>query len=97
MNPTDGYHEANGRKDTTTDRLAAKAHETVDQVADRAAQAEREMRDAAARTAERVRDASTSAEQQVRRLADYLEANPVTCVGIAFAAGMLVSSLLRRP
>jgi ElaB/YqjD/DUF883 family membrane-anchored ribosome-binding protein len=97
MNTTDGYNDANGRKDMATDRLAAKAHETVDHVADRAAQAEREVRDAAARTAERVRDASASAEQGMRRLAAYLESNPVTCVGLAFAAGMLVSSLLRRP
>jgi ElaB/YqjD/DUF883 family membrane-anchored ribosome-binding protein len=96
MNTTDGYNDALG-KDTASERLAAKAHDTVDQVAERAAQAEREMRDAAARTAERVREASATAEQGMRRLAAYLESNPLTCVGVAFAAGMLVSSLLRRP
>lgn len=96
MNTTDGYNES-FRKDTASERLAAKAHDTVDHVAERAAQAEREVRDAAARTADRVRDASATAEQGMRRLAAYLDSNPLTCVGIAFAAGMLISSLLRRP
>lgn len=97
MNTTDGYNDSNGRKDTATDRLAAKAHEAVDEVADRAAHTEREVREAAARTAERVRDAGATAEQGMRRVAAYLETNPLTCVGVAFAAGMLVSSMLRRP
>jgi ElaB/YqjD/DUF883 family membrane-anchored ribosome-binding protein len=94
----------NGHKDsdreTTTDRFAAKAHETVDTLADRAQRAEREVRGAAARTAEQARDfqeqATERAEQTIRRAGSYVENNPLAFVGIAFVAGVLLSTLLRR-
>ena len=93
----------NGHTDsgeTTTDRFAAKAHETVDSVAERAQRAEREVRGAAARTAEQARDfqehAAERAEQTIRRAGSYVENNPLAFVGIAFAAGVLLSTLLRR-
>lgn len=85
---------------STTERVAARAHETVDGLAHRAERAEREIRGAAARTAEQAREfqdrATESAEQGARRVAQYVETNPLTCVGIAFAAGVIFSSLLRR-
>jgi ElaB/YqjD/DUF883 family membrane-anchored ribosome-binding protein len=88
------------RKGTTTDRLAAKAHETVDSVAERAQRAERDLRDAAARTAEQARElhgaASQRAEESMRRAGSYARSNPFAFAGIAFAAGVLLSSLLRR-
>jgi ElaB/YqjD/DUF883 family membrane-anchored ribosome-binding protein len=94
----------NGQKDsgptTTTDRVAATAHETVDSIAERAQRAEREVRGAAARTAEQARDfqeqAAERAEQTIRRAGSYVENNPLAFVGIAFAAGVLLSTLLRR-
>jgi ElaB/YqjD/DUF883 family membrane-anchored ribosome-binding protein len=85
---------------TTTDYIAAKAHETVDTIAERAQRAEREVRGAASKTAEQARqlqeDATAKAEQSLRRANSYLESNPLAFVGIAFAAGLLLSSLLRR-
>jgi ElaB/YqjD/DUF883 family membrane-anchored ribosome-binding protein len=93
----------NGHKEserTATDRLAAKAHETVDSVAERAQRAERELRGAAARKAEQARElheqATERAEQTLRRASSYLQNNPLAFAGIAFAAGVLLSSLLRR-
>jgi ElaB/YqjD/DUF883 family membrane-anchored ribosome-binding protein len=97
MTTTNGHK---GRETTTTDRVAAKAHETVDTIAERAQRAEREVRGAAARTAEQARhlqeDATETAEQTLRRANSYLESNPLAFVGIAFAAGLLLSTLLRR-
>lgn len=85
---------------TTTDRFAAKAHETVDTLAERAQRAEREVRGAAARTVEHAQelqeDARERAEQGLRRAGAYAESNPLAFAGIAFAAGVLVSTLLRR-
>ena len=90
--------------DTYTEHLAAKAHETVDSVAGHAERKERELRDAAARTAEQARQlrerARTTAEQSVERITSYLESHPVACVGIAcvgiaFAAGVLLSAARR--
>src|SRR5262245_20506823 len=57
--PEERPMSTNGHKDTketTTDRFAAKAHETVDTLAERAQRAEREVRGAAARTAEQARE-----------------------------------------
>ena len=85
---------------TTTDRFAAKAHEAVDNVAERAQRAEREVRGAATRTAEQARQlqeqATEKAEESIRRTTSYLESNPLAFAGIAFAAGVLFSTLLRR-
>lgn len=85
---------------TTTERFAAKAHETVDTIAERAQRAEREVRGAAARTAEQARhvqeEATERAEQTLRRAGSYLESNPLAFAGIAFVAGVLLSTLLRR-
>jgi ElaB/YqjD/DUF883 family membrane-anchored ribosome-binding protein len=100
MSTTDGISENKHSNGSTTERVAAKAHDTVDGLAQRAERVEREVRVAAARTAEHARDlqerATASAEQGARRVANYVETNPLTCVGIAFAAGVLFSTLLRR-
>lgn len=95
---------SNGHKDSerskTTERFAAAAHETVDSIAERAQRAEREVRGAAARTAEQARDfqeqATERAEQTIRRAGSYVESNPLAVVGIAFVAGVLLSTFLRR-
>jgi len=90
-----------GRNDTTTtDRFAAKAHETADTIAERAQRAEREVRGAAERTADQARqlrdEYADTAEQGLRRAASYLESNPLAFVGIAFVAGVLLSTMIRR-
>jgi ElaB/YqjD/DUF883 family membrane-anchored ribosome-binding protein len=97
---TTNGHKDSERRETTTERFAAKAHETVDTLAERAQRAEREMRGAATRTAEQARElheqAAERAEQTLRRAGSYVENNPLAFAGIAFAAGVLLSSLLRR-
>lgn len=97
MASTNGH---NSKSETTTDRVAARAHETVDTIAERAQRAEREVRTAAERTAEQARhlrdEYSDAAEQSLRRASSYVESNPLAFAGIAFVAGVLFSSLLRR-
>lgn len=92
----------NGQKDTstTTERFAAKAHDTVDDLAERAQRAEREVRGAAERTVERARELqdqyADTAEQSLRRATSYVESHPLAVAGMAFVAGVLLSSIIRR-
>jgi ElaB/YqjD/DUF883 family membrane-anchored ribosome-binding protein len=37
-----------------------------------------------------------AAQDNVRRARSYIESNPLTTAGIAFAAGVLLSTLIRR-
>jgi ElaB/YqjD/DUF883 family membrane-anchored ribosome-binding protein len=98
MATTDGHKGS--KESSTTDRFAAKAHETVDGIAERAQRAEREVRNAAERTAEQARELhqqyADTAEQSLRRATSYLESNPLAVVGIAFVAGVLLSAMIRR-
>jgi ElaB/YqjD/DUF883 family membrane-anchored ribosome-binding protein len=95
---------SNGHKDgeqmDTTDRLGTKAQETMDSLAERAQRADQEVRAAAARAAGHARDfheqATDRAEQTIRRAGSYVESNPLAFAGIAFVAGVLLSTLLRR-
>jgi ElaB/YqjD/DUF883 family membrane-anchored ribosome-binding protein len=73
-------------------------HESVDAVADKASKAEKSVRDTAHRSAESIGETQEKVIKQwngsqVRRFA--IE-NPVATVGIAFTAGMLLTSLLRK-
>ena len=99
MATTDG-HKGSSKEASTTDRFAAKAHETVDTIAERAQRAEREVRNAAERTVEQARELhqqyADTAEQSLRRATSYLESNPLAVVGIAFVAGVLLSAMIRR-
>jgi ElaB/YqjD/DUF883 family membrane-anchored ribosome-binding protein len=85
---------------STSDRLASMAHETIDRVMPKANRAEHEVRGAAARAAGGVKlmqeHAAAATEENVRTLRSYIERNPITMVGIAFAAGALLSALVRR-
>ena len=99
MTTRNGQHEKD-RISTTTDHYAAKAHETVDTIAERAQRAEREVRGAAERTVEQARQLrdqyAETAEESLKRATSYLEKNPLAVVGIAFVAGVLLSTMLRR-
>lgn len=76
------------------------AHETVDKVADTARSAEQQARGAASRAADKAREAEgrmrTAADEGLTTIRSYVEQNPLASAGIAFAAGIVVSSLLRR-
>ncbi len=85
---------------STTDRIASMAHDTLDRVTPKANRAEHEVRDAAVKTTEGVKhlheQAVEAAEEGLRQARSYIASNPLTTAGIAFAAGVLLSALIRR-
>ena len=88
------------RQAHTTDHLAAKMHEAVDRVADTARDAEQGIRARAADLGERARETEERAlkalEGNLGRARSYVEENPLLSAGIAFATGVLLSSLFSR-
>lgn len=73
----------------TTDQAAQKAHEVVDAAADRAGHAEERIRETTEHARERSRD-------MVSKVSKYVDENPLTALGIAFAAGTIFSAIIRR-
>jgi ElaB/YqjD/DUF883 family membrane-anchored ribosome-binding protein len=84
----------------TTDRLSERAHESVDQFAKTAGKAEERMRHEAADAEAYVREAGRKAKEHstetLHSVSAFVRENPLMCLGIAFAAGTLVSSFKRR-
>ena len=85
---------------STTERLASMAHETINGVTPKASRAEQELRGAAMKAAEsakHLREHATAAtEDNLRKLRSYAASHPLVTAGIAFAAGALLSALIRR-
>ncbi len=85
---------------SATDRLASMAHETIDRVSPKVNLAEQDVRNAAAKTAESAKNlqaqAAVAAEEGLAATRSYIEKNPLTTAAIAFAAGALFSTLVRR-
>ena len=71
------------------DATADKVDENIEDVADRFADIEAQLRDAGDRLLESARVLSAEASKHTRQ-------HPLTAIGIAFAAGIVVSKLLRR-
>jgi len=84
----------------TIDRAAALAHETIDRVAETVNTAEQGLRSVTARTAGAAKRAQGqavgAAGEKLRKVRAYIERNPLTTAGIAFAAGVLLSTWVRR-
>ncbi len=83
----------------TTDRLASRAHRTVDQAAEHASRAEQYLREGIGHAEERIRetshDAKVRSDELLSSIGTYVRENPLTSIGIAFAAGTLFSALTR--
>jgi ElaB/YqjD/DUF883 family membrane-anchored ribosome-binding protein len=79
---------------------AATQQETIDRIADEANDVKRRIRGVAASAAvgaKRAQDRLVEAtDENVRKARSYIERNPLTTVGIAFVAGALLSSWIRR-
>lgn len=80
---------ARATKSTTTDKVSDKAHEAVDKVSDRLNEAEENIRAT-------TQDAQARTEDVFKKVTDYVHDNPLTSLGLAFAAGMFFSSMNRR-
>ncbi len=84
----------------TTDRLSERAHESVDQFAKAAGKGEEQIRHKAADAEARVKEAGQKAKQRsgeaMHTISTFVQDKPLTSLGIAFAAGSLLSALLGR-
>ncbi|MFQ3196981.1 MAG: ElaB/YqjD/DUF883 family membrane-anchored ribosome-binding protein [Paraglaciecola sp.] len=92
-----------GNTNTNTDALLSKKaqdvlHDSVDTVAEKAAKAEQAIRDKAHRSAEALSETQDKLKKQWAGSAvgRFAVENPVATVGIAFAAGMLLTALFRK-
>lgn len=81
-----------------TDKLQETLHSSVDKLATSAGRAEENLRTTANDSAENMAARKRLAEKkwQMSGVRKYCVENPVAAAGIAFAAGMLVTSLLRK-
>lgn len=87
-------------ENSTARRVADSAHSFIDDAAAKAEEAERQLRKKAAMAGEKYESTKESANEQVEqslaKVENYVRQRPLTAAGIAFAAGIVASSLLRR-
>ena len=87
-------------RSSATQRVADKAHQTIDRAAEAATEAEKSVRSTAAKAAEKVKlseeRAAETIDESMQSIKTYVEKNPLASAGIAFAAGLVVSMLIRR-
>ena len=80
--------------------MANRAHEFVDRAAQRAGRAEEQLKTTAHTLGEKADAARDGARQGVEQAASGLQRmlreQPVACAALAFAAGVVATSLLRR-
>lgn len=81
-----------------TDQLKDSLHASVDKLADSAGVAEENIRRTASSSAENMSARKRLAQQkwEASKVRQYAIENPLATAGMAFAAGMLVTSLLRK-
>jgi ElaB/YqjD/DUF883 family membrane-anchored ribosome-binding protein len=93
--------KANGNLNSpVTAKASEAAHHAVDAVAAKAANAEDSLRKTAASSQETLAHKQEEIKQQLQssysKTRELAAQNPLATAGIAFAAGMLVTALLRR-
>ena len=83
-----------------TERASQAAHHAVDNVATKASAAEDTLRKTAAESAEAIAQKQEAIKQQLQssysKTRELAAQNPLATAGIAFAAGVLFTALLRR-
>ncbi|MEM6709073.1 MAG: hypothetical protein AAF648_09845 [Pseudomonadota bacterium] len=100
-NIEDGHGDSKSGEpnDLVTDRFAQRAHTAIDRASEIAGDTEEQLRRkvaaAEAQLSEFRAQAKTGADQQVGQVKDYIERKPLESAGIAFAAGLLISRILR--
>lgn len=85
---------------TTTRRAAKTAHDVIDETAAKAEPVELQLREKAATAGEKVGATQEKAREQLdeslAKAEKFVKEKPFASAGIAFAAGIVVSTLLRR-
>lgn len=87
-------------KESITENLSKSAHDAIDRASEKAAAAEDTIR-ASAQRAEAQANALAGSVDQKRKdtleaVQDYARKHPLESLGIAFASGIVFSSLMRR-
>lgn len=89
-----------GLNSPVTEKASEAAHHAVDAMAVKAAAAEDTLRKTAASSQETLAHKQEEIKQQLQsgysKSREFAAQNPLAAAGIAFAAGILVSTLLRR-
>lgn len=89
-----------GSNASTTSRVADAAHEAVDQVAGQAEAAEARVRDAAGEAQARLKANADAARDRGKAVVGNVQAlvhdHPVASLGVAFLAGVVLASVMRR-
>jgi ElaB/YqjD/DUF883 family membrane-anchored ribosome-binding protein len=93
--------KAKATKSSTTpiaDKVTETLHESVETLADHSASMEQKLRETATGTAESMSEKQAQAKQawDGSAVGKYTKENPLATAGIAFAAGVLLTSLLKR-
>lgn len=88
------------KKAPFTKKAQAAAHETIDRAAARASAAEEHLREAVENSGENLAGKKAAIELEMETATDqarkFIVENPIMAAGIAFTAGMLITSLLGR-
>jgi ElaB/YqjD/DUF883 family membrane-anchored ribosome-binding protein len=82
------------RSNSETERVVQILHAALERFAQHAAQAEQRLKNIVAEARHKV--ASSRSEAAASVVEDYVDRHPWASVGIAFGAGLVIASLLRR-
>jgi ElaB/YqjD/DUF883 family membrane-anchored ribosome-binding protein len=86
--------------ETYSERAAEAIHDHVDEIEERLEAGEERLREAAANAKEEIEDARDRAGEDLKVLAElargYVRDHPLTSAAVAFAAGVVFVSVLRR-
>jgi ElaB/YqjD/DUF883 family membrane-anchored ribosome-binding protein len=87
-------------KRSESERVAEVVHEALDRFTTQAAEAEKRVREAADDAQQRLQSSKHRVREKGRETAnvieEYVDEHPWTSLGVAFGAGIILSSLLRR-
>ena len=94
-------NKRNGKSDTLYAEMAReRGHAAVDIMSDKAAFTEEKLRETAASSSDAIAEKSDQAKQAAAKTRSEVESfakeNPWATAGIAFAAGAVISALVRR-
>ncbi|GJM11677.1 MAG: hypothetical protein DHS20C12_00800 [Pseudohongiella sp.] len=83
-----------------TDKVSSIAHDAVDSAAEKVGSAEESIRSTASETADTIAEKKESASAEIATVADQARLlvvkNPLTAASAAFAAGLLVTSIMSK-
>jgi ElaB/YqjD/DUF883 family membrane-anchored ribosome-binding protein len=82
--------------ESLTERAAGVLHESVDALKERLEPREEQLREAAASANEKLRNAGDQYGELADQAREYVRMHPLTSAAVAFAAGVVFVSWLRR-